>query len=210
MKIIKKTGKKMVKKKRLMVWLVIAAAVFVTGTAAFWHWIGQPCVFREDVRGKGIYVEDIKRLEEEEKDGAMGILRIAGWRTEKEQSVFSVSTGRKERAEVIGVYGPMELMEDRKGQIGRLGLDVEGEYCVLSEKLARDLFGSTDILGEWVGMGKRKFLVVGVTKKEETVLWIPIGEGEVEMLAVEMDSRLRNGAARVREIVTNITNTGQP
>lgn len=207
MKIIKKTGKKMVKKKRLMVWLVIAAAVFVTGTAAFWHWIKQPCVFREDVRGKGIYVEDIKRLEEEEKDGAMGILRIAGWRTEKEQSVFSVSTGRKERAEVIGVYGSMELMEDRKGQIGRLGLDVEGEYCVLSEKLARDLFGSTDILGEWVGMGKRKFLVVGVTKKEETALWIPIGEGEVEMLAVEMDSRMRNGVARVREIVTN---TGQP
>ena len=93
--------KKMVNKRFLIVWLVIAAAVFVTGTAAFWHWIKQPCVFREDVRGKGIHVEDIKRLEEKEKDGAMGILRIAGWRTEKEQSVFSASTGRKEKAEVI-------------------------------------------------------------------------------------------------------------
>ncbi len=105
------------------------------------------------------------------------------------------------------MYGSMELMEERKGQIGRLGLDVEGKYCVLSEKLARDLFGSTDILGEWVCMGKRKFGVVGVAKKEETILWIPIEEGEVEMLAVEMDSRLRNGAARVREIAAN---TGQP
>ena len=199
--------KKMVNKRFLIVWLVIAAAVFVTGTAAFWHWIKQPCVFREDVRGKGLHVEDIKRLEEKEKDGAMGILRIAGWRTEKEQSVFSASTGRKEKAEVIGVYGSMELMEERKGQIGRLGLDVEGKYCVLSEKLARDLFGSTDILGEWVCMGKRKFGVVGVAKKEETILWIPIEEGEVEMLAVEIDSRLRNGAARVREIAAN---TGQP
>ena len=56
--------KKMVNKRFLIVWLVIAAAVFVTGTAAFWHWIKQPCVFREDVRGKGIHVEDIKHLED--------------------------------------------------------------------------------------------------------------------------------------------------
>ena len=46
-----------------------------------------------------------------------------------------------------------------------------------------------------------------MAKKVETILWIPIEEGEVEMLAVEMDSRLRNGAARVREIAAN---TGQP
>lgn len=174
------------KKIKGVIFAVAAAAVLGMGTAVFWHWAGQPCILREDFRGKGVSVERIKQWEEENRDGAMGVLRLAGWRIEKEETISSESTGREERAQVIGVYGSMELVEDLEVLSGRWGMDVGGEYSVISEGLARELFGSTAVAGEWVRAGKRKFLVAGVTKKEEAVLWMPIDEGDVEMLALEM------------------------
>lgn len=175
---------------RNLVLTLITAAALANGAAAVWHWINLPCVVRKDCRGKGIDVERIKALEEEEKDGALGILRIAGWRIEEEETVSSVSTGRKETTRIIGVYGAMELVEEAGIACGRYGLAAEEGYCVLSEALARELFGGTDVAGEWVRVGKEKLFVAGVIEKDEAVLLKPIEEGELEMVAVELDSRM--------------------
>lgn len=179
------------KKIQVFLFILVLAAASGTGTAAFWHWIKKPYILRADIRGKGVDVEWIKQQEEKQRNGAKGILRIAGWQIQKEEPVFSESTGREAKAQVIGVYGAMELVEDVKMRCGNFGLAVEGEYCVLSEKLARELFGGTDIVGEQILVGKKRLWVAGVTKKEATLLWLPIEKGELEMLALEVDGRLR-------------------
>lgn len=170
---------------------VFMAAALGIGAAVFWHWINLPCIMRMDCRGKGVDVETVKRWEEEEKNGSLGILRIAGWRVEEEAVVFSVSTGRRATAKMIGVYGAMELVEKAGVQCGRYGLDVEEGYCVLSEKLAGELFGSGDIAGEYVSIGQESWFVAGVIEKEGVVFLKPVREGELEMLAVEFDNKIR-------------------
>lgn len=173
----------------VLVWLT--AAALANGAAAVWRWINLPYVIREDCRGKGVDVERMKHWEEEEQSGSLGILRLAGWRIEEERAVFAVSTGREEMAGVIGVYGAMELVEEAKIACGRYGLAEGKGYCVLSKALARELFGGTDAAGEWVRMGKEKLFVAGVIEKDEAVLFKPIDEGELEMLAAELEGRIQ-------------------
>lgn len=179
------------KKTQAILLIPVLTAVFGTGTAAFWHWANKPYILQADIRGKGADIEWIKEQEKKQKDKAEGILRMAGWRIEKEQQVFSVSTTRKEMAQIIGVYGDMELAADTEIKCGRYGLAVEGDYCILAEKLARELFGSTDILGEQIKLEKRNLIVVGITKEEKAILWLNIDAGNLEMLALEIDGRLR-------------------
>lgn len=173
----------------------ILAAVFITGIlgigiAAGWYWLfGRPYCVGKDCRGKGINVETIRQWEEQAKDSSFGIIRMAGWRTEAEQMVVSISTGRRQRADTVSVYGSMELADRAKLLWGRFGLAVEEDYCVLSEALARNLFGSADVVGEWVKTEEGKLMVAGVIHKEDNVLMIPATEGNVEYLSVEFDSR---------------------
>ena len=69
-------------------------------------------------------------------------------------------------------------------------LAAEGDFCVLSEALSRQLFGSTATAGEWVQLGRDKVQVAGGVKKEEDFLIIPMKEGEAEQLAVEFKGRV--------------------
>lgn len=156
-----------------------------------WEWMNGECVVRVDCRGRGIGVEWMKEWE----DGAdgkwgLGVKRMAGWRVEVDEVVSSVKTGREERTQVIGVYGVMELVEPVEVLCGRYGLVEEDGYCVVSEGLAEALFGSVEIAGEEVLAGEKKLVVAGVIEKGEEVLLLPVNEGEMEMLAVEVQGRM--------------------
>ena len=113
--------------------VILAAGILVAGAAAAWHLLfDMPCCIRMGIRGLEMDVETIKRIEEREKDGSLGITRIAGWRIESQKIVSAVSTGRRQTAQIIGVYGSMELVEPAHILSGRYGLAEEEDYCVLS------------------------------------------------------------------------------
>ncbi|MCI8887354.1 MAG: ABC transporter permease [Hungatella sp.] len=176
---------------RYMLGFVLAAAVMAAAGAACWDYVcSRPCFVKMDCRGLGIDVETMKRWEKREEKGGLGIINMAGWSVGEQQLVSSVSTGRKHLSNVVLVYGSMELAVQSQILEGRCGLDVEGNFCVLSEGLARHLFGSTDVTGECVKTEKQVFLVAGVTGEEEDILMIPMESGEVEELAVVFNGRL--------------------
>lgn len=156
-----------------------------------WEWMNKECVVRVDCRGRGIGVEWMKEWEDGV-NGAwgLGVKRMAGWRVEADEVVSSVGTGREKKTQVIGVYGGMELVEPVKVLCGRYGLVEEDGYCVVSEGLAEALFGSVEIAGEEVLTGEKKLVVAGVIEKGEEVLLLPVKEGELEMLAVEVRGRM--------------------
>jgi len=180
-------------KRKVLPWIaaiVLTAGILAAGVWAGWYWMfGRPYCVYEDCRGRGVDVEMMKQWEEQEKDGSLGIIRMAGWRTGREQAVVSVSTGRKQRAEVTWVYGSMELAEPARLLCGRFGLAVEEDYCVISEKLARNLFGSTDVVGECIKTEDGKMTVAGVVGKKGEALMVPAADGRVEYVSVEFDSR---------------------
>jgi len=182
------------RKQKIGKWALMVACVvgvLITGGVLGWYWqFRMPYCVRMDCRGQEIDVEMMKRWEEREELRNLGILRMAGWRMERQQVVSSVSTTRRQRAEVICVYGAMELAEPANLLCGRFGWEAGENYCVLSEELARHLFGCVEVAGEWVIVGQEKLQVAGVIEKEEDFLLLPMKEGRVEMLAVETEGRL--------------------
>lgn len=181
-------------RRRIARWIlaaILAAGILGIGSAAAWYQMFyMPCCICMDLREREIDVDMIKRIEEREKDGNLGILRIAGWRIESQKMVSAVSTGRRQTAQVICVYGSMELVEKADILSGRYGLAVEEDYCVLSEGLARQLFGNVDAAGQWIKADRRKMIVAGVIEKDGDVLMIPVKDGKVEQMAVEVKGRM--------------------
>lgn len=170
--------------------IMLAAGVLAAGGGAGWDWMfGRPYCIQEDCRGRGLDVEMIKQWEKQAENGALDILKIAGWRIGANQMVVSISTGRKQRAEVIWVYGSMELTQKAGLLGGRFGLSAEEDWCVISEELAGNLFGSTDVVGECVKIEEEKMIVAGVIEKEGEVMMVPAIDGRIEYVAIEFDGR---------------------
>ena len=89
--------------------IVILLAVGVRG-----YLFASPCRVETDCRGLDISVEQMKAWEEQEKGGYNGILDMAGWRTEKQQNVTAVSTGRSKVSGIVAVYGSASLVYPAK------------------------------------------------------------------------------------------------
>ena len=180
------------KRSKTAPWFLAAALAISVLSAAIvggWHWLFYRsfCVY-EDCRGQGIDVETMKQWEERAE--ALGIVRMAGWRAGEEETVTSLSTGRWRRAKVTWVYGTMELADKEQLLWGRFGIAQEENCCVISEGLARNLFGSVDVVGEQVKMGDRVLMVSGITKKDKEAVILPPAKGMVEYLSVEFDRQM--------------------
>ena len=67
---------------------------------------------------------------------------------------------------------------------------------MVTEALARELLGSTWILGEPLQLGGRRMTVAGVIRSQERILLMPMEEGVIQQLAVEL-----KGCGRARERV---------
>ena len=166
--------------------LLFAGVLLVGGGGLCWYvLLCAPYRAEADCRGLGIDAETMRQQEESGRYEALGVITIAGWRIEDHQRVTSVSTGRKAAPTVMAVYGSMELVIPSSVLCGRYGLDVDGDFCVLSEGLARRLFGSTEVAGECVRTEEGIYIVSGVVRREEEFLMIPAKEGPVEELAVK-------------------------
>lgn len=145
----------------------------------------RPCRVSGDCQGRGMDVELVKDWERQGPERIPGIQNIAAWRREMQQNVRSESTGRSRQAEILSVYGTMELVHPARILGGRCGLAAGKGFCVLSEDLAEALFGGTDVTGEWVSYGSDKLQVAGVIQWEKPVLMRPMEEGEVDFVAAE-------------------------
>ena len=172
----------------------------VTGMAV-WYWMfSRPYCVYVDCRGQGFDVETVKQWERRGEQGAFGMRKVAGWRIEKQQIICCASTYRRQRAKIICVYGAMELVDPGDILSGRYGLAMGGDYCVLSKDLARHLFGSVQVAGEWVKMGTEKMMVAGVVDKEGDFLMRPVAEGSMEEVAVEFKGCM-GAASKVKELM---------
>lgn len=163
----------------------------------------EPGPVRVDCRGKNIDVEAVRHWEEQEKDGYLGLVDAAGWRVENQGKVTAVSTGRNSQTRVTGIYGPMELVYPAKIISGTYGSAMGSSSCVLSESLAYELFGDTDIAGEQCRLDGKVLEVAGVIDKKEKYLLLPITEGPLEQLALEFKSRWKVDE-KVRELLGGV------
>ncbi len=155
-----------------------------------------------DCRGRDIDVAQMKIWEEQEKENYSDILSMAGWRTEKMQTVWSISTGRRALTGTIGVYGDASLVYPAKILSGDYALPVlDGKdhdistsqndgrkrnrrsSCILTGELSDDIFGSVDTAGELVRTENEILVVRGVIDKKGKFLLKPLSDGPIEYIS---------------------------
>ena len=203
-----------------MKWMTLFAVVnlaFLAVTAICLYLFLTPCRLETDCRGYGVDTERLKQWEEQEKDVGQGILQLTGWKVGTREEILAVSTGRRETAQLLGVYGSMEQVFSADLLSGTWGLTGREDACVLSRELAEALFGCTEVTGEQIrlevpawaaenesqGGGecppsaertekekkKQVFEVAGVADQEGEYLLFPLPEGTVETVAVLFEKR---------------------
>ena len=177
--------------------IVILLAFGVRG-----YLFASPCRVETDCRGLDISVEQMKAWEEQEKGGYNGILDMAGWRTEKQQNVTAVSTGRSKVSGIVAVCGSASLVYPAKILSGDYILPYAEGFgraaCILSAELSDALFGSTDTAGELVKAGSELMAVAGVIDKEGVFLLRRADSGQIEYAAFRM-SRRYQAEAKARQ-----------
>lgn len=156
-----------------------------------------------DCRGLNIEVETLRQWEEQEKEGYLGLVGVAGWRVENQKEVTVVATGKSLHTRVTGIYGPMSMVYPANIVSGAYGYAFGREYCVLSESLAYELFGTTDVENELVRYDGTILTVAGVIDKKEKYLLVPVTEGKVEQLSLQFKSR-RNVEEKVKELLGGV------
>ena len=183
--------------------MVITISMVAAGWGLAYAMLEKPGPVTVDCRGQNIDVETLRSWEKQEKDGYLGLVGIAGWRVESQEEVTAVSTGKRSRTRVTGIYGPMDLVYPAKILAGNYGFASESGYCVLSEALAYELFGNTDIAGEQCRFDGQILTVAGVIDKKEKYLLLPITEGRIEHLSLEFKSR-RKVDEKVKELLGGV------
>jgi len=61
--------------------------------------------------------------------------------------------------------------------------------CIGSEVLVEELFGNIDIIGEKIDLGGNHYLIVGVVKNQNFVIFQPLKDGKVEHLEIKLEDK---------------------
>ncbi|MCI8660151.1 MAG: ABC transporter permease [Lachnospiraceae bacterium] len=180
-----------------MMWLAFlmgAGGMTVSGLRLTFFY--TPYRVEVDCTGAGLDVETVKRWENKESLRDLGILTMAGWSVGSPEEVLSLGTKRRERAQIVKVWGNMELVFPARILSGTYGVVGKEEGCVLSKGLAEALFGSVDVAGERIcfqekGEGRRELIVEGVIDKEGEYLLTFVEKGKVDFFAARFQSRFQ-------------------
>ncbi len=183
--------------------LAAAGIMLLLGLGLWNYYFESPCRVEIDCRGMDIDVNRLRAWEKQERDSYNGILDLAGWRIEKQQTVASVSTGRRKMSSVAAVYGSASLVWPAKILSGDYALPYPAgpddgpeaasfrarPSCILTRELSEELFGSSDTAGELVLCGGETLTVAGVIDRDGLYLLKAASEGPVEYAAFRMAKR---------------------
>lgn len=151
----------------------------------------RACRVERDVTFQNVTMEEIKALEEREKDGMTGLEAVAAWRSLDTGNVSDPESGKSENAGVIYVYGPMSLAFPSRILSGSLEQSMGKRDCVLTSDLSWSLFGSVSTEGCTVVFGDKRYRVAAVIDRKGDVLFLPAEKGAVQKAAFSFKSRER-------------------
>lgn len=164
------------------------------GFGLFKPWAGkilkQPLSGRaeKDLSYQNMTIEELRSLEEREKDGTTGLSAVAAWRIAEAKTVRDGTSGKTAETGVVFVYGPLELAFPSRVMSGSLGQYLGKRECVLTETLSWNLFGSVDTQGCELIYADTAYRVAAVVERKESILFLPAWEGAAQRAAFAFQS----------------------
>lgn len=108
-----------------------------------------------------------------EKGGIRGLSETAAWNVEYGIEVKNPVLSFKQTAVCIVVEGAMDQVVKDRLIAGNYGFADDEDGCVVSSKTAWELFGSTEVTGQWITVGGESFLIRGVTAGSVSMVMVP-------------------------------------
>lgn len=161
----------------LTVCMTVVLALFAMMSLAFYK---SPRRVEADCRLKKVTMEDIKNIEQQEKDGVSGLLNISAWRYGDVGEAAGLPSGQRRETGTVYVYGSMSLAFPAPVLSGSYDQVMGEKDCVLTKELSFKLFGSTDTSGCRITFHGKTYRVTAVIDKKEEILMLPAKEGKVE------------------------------
>lgn len=121
-------------------------------------------------------------------------LCYAFWGKTEGADVEEVQWGRRSRVRVYRVRGRMDMLFH--GYVDLQDTDLQG--CYLDAETARELFGSTEVIGSEISCAGRQFTIRGILEGEKSLLAIRPEEGETtDRIALGKDGKEQITGAEV-------------
>lgn len=150
-----------------------------------WNRNHQPCLISRDCRGNNIEIDHLETWREKIDNQKLKIREFSGWRIDGEGMIKRTDLNRSSPAAIIRIYGSAEYVLKKDILAGAMGYRIYEHDCIISEALAQDLFGSTDIINEKIIFDGKRYSVTCVVKDERSFICFSLNEGKVEYLEIE-------------------------
>lgn len=123
----------------------------------------------------GVVSEEVLTAMRDEKaySGKKRRLEAAAWNVEYGVEVKNPVLDFKQNAVCIIVDGSMSQVVKDRLIAGNYGFADDEDGCIISSKTAWELFGSTDVTGQWIAVKGKSFLVRGVTAGSVPMVMVP-------------------------------------
>ena len=146
------------------------------GQAGFYY--PQETVTREQLN------EFWKNASEDARNGLEGVVL---YRSEAGITFVNQSLNRKETGELIEAAGNMHLVVPGKLVKGSFVTDSDTKGCVISSKMAENIFGDWDIIGDEVLIGQKNYVIRGIVDMEKSLCLVQ-GENEKSYPYIRVDA----------------------
>jgi len=149
----------------------------------------KPYHISKDFRGYHVEVEVLETWDDKIMNQKLKILGYSGWSIYGEEVIRCVDINKHFQAPVIKIYGNPEYVLRKDILAGAFGYEIRDSYCIVSEALAQNLFGSTDIVGEKVILNDKLYSISSVIRETRPFICVSLNEGKVEYIEIVLESR---------------------
>lgn len=173
----------------MVIFLIVLLCVILL-CLFFWNGNHHPCLISRDCRGYNIEVDSLETWKQKANNQKLKILGFSGWSIDGEGIVKCTDLNKSSNAAIIRIYGSPEYVLKEDILAGAMGYKIHENDCIISEALAYDLFGSTNIINEKVIFDGKRYSVTSVIKNNQSFICFSLNEGKVECVEILMESRI--------------------
>lgn len=168
------------------VFFLLSCALLLLGTMHYFYVGRTENQIRARYGENTVYAEKIEQYYEQQEDKKPGnkksvqnIPDVTLWRLKEQEVLTSGEYFKAEGFTIIEGYGNLEKILPGQKTEGMYPPKGDTDGCAISDKGARELFGSSDVLGKEVSMDGKEYIIRGIIKDERKMLWIqnPDAEG---------------------------------
>lgn len=133
-----------------------------------------------------------------ENDDSKNFSGMALWKSAGEVMVSTENTGREQKASFYQVKGQTDAVFGNNLVQGRFFTEEENRACLLDQGLARQLFGSENVLGMEVEIAHKSYQIAGILKGESRLCVTPAEENTgFDGVAVQKQEKAQSSALAV-------------